>query len=303
MNNSLTDIATDMRQTPMWEAYMRSIGWHVENISGTYIFLNRLKYVHRSFAKIQHPKGPLDLHAIDKYFQSQRIDTAIIEPHLSGHQPEIFKDFRFKPTRMKFGSTATILIDLNQSSENLFNSFSENARRNIHKAQKLGIRTSIINFNSTNPFADFATFFALMTKVSKMRKFYIPSYNEMQKKYVAFGNNQFLAFAYSHQQSEPIAAVWYGYYDKTLAYLHTGITDLGYSNFANYLLVWEGLLEGQRRNLQVFDFEAIYDERYPRDLKRWAGFTQFKKRFHGQIIHYPQPYLKNYSLFGKIFFR
>lgn len=303
MHTPLAELATDMRQTPMWDTYMRSIGWSVENISGTYIFLNRLKYVHRSFAKIQHPKGPLDLQAIDQYFQSQHIDSAIIEPHLSGHQPEIYKDFRFKPTRMKFGSTATILVDMDQTSENLFSSFSENARRNIHKAQKLGLRTKIVNYNHSNPYAEFSNFFALMTKVGKMRKFYIPSYAEMQKKYAAFGDNQFLAFAYNPQQPDPIAAVWFGYYDKTLAYLHTGITDSGYQSYANYLLVWEGLIEGQKRKLKVFDFEAIYDERYPQDLKRWTGFTQFKKRFHGEIIHYPQPYLKNYSLFGKIIFR
>lgn len=114
----------------------------------------------------------------------------------------------------------------------------------------------------------------------------------------AFENNSVLIFAYF--EKKPIAVVWLGYFDKVITYLQTGIAPEGYKSLANYLLVWEGIKWAKKKGIKVFDFESIYDARNPHENKRWIGFSEFKKRFHGEIVNYPSSYVKYYNLFFKL---
>ncbi len=84
--------------------------------------------------------------------------------------------------------------------------------------------------------------------------------------------------------------------------MQTGITPTGYQTNANYLLVWEGLNWAKRNRFKVWDFDAIYDQRYPKLHKSWKKFTEFKSRFHGKKIEYPPPQIKFYSLIFKLFY-
>ena len=43
--------------------------------------------------------------------------------------------------------------------------------------------------------------------------------------------------------------------------------------------------ERKKEGKKVFDFEGIYDERFP--LISWKGFTRFKKGFGGIEVEYP----------------
>ncbi len=94
----------------------------------------------------------------------------------------------------------------------------------------------------------------------------------------------------------PIAAVWLAGFSKNeCLYVQTGITKVGYQNLANYLIVWEALKYAKKQGYKVFDFEGIYDPRFPKERGSWKNFTEFKKRFHGNIIEYPNPYIKIYN--------
>jgi len=60
---------------------------------------------------------------------------------------------------------------------------------------------------------------------------------------------------------------------------------------AQYKIVWEGILWAKKRGAKIFDFEGIYDERFPD--KSWLGFTHFKKSFGGHEVEYPGAMLKS----------
>ena len=62
-------------------------------------------------------------------------------------------------------------------------------------------------------------------------------------------------------------------------YWHNCSTETGKKLFAPTLCVWEVIKESKRRNLQIFDFEGLWDERFPKLNKNWQGFSQFKKGF------------------------
>ena len=84
--------------------------------------------------------------------------------------------------------------------------------------------------------------------------------------------------------------------DKT-AYYWQAFTDAqGRKLNAQSKIVWEGILWAKRRGAKVFDFEGIYDSRFPN--KSWLGFTHFKKSFGGYEVSYPGVFVKN-SIIGK----
>jgi lipid II:glycine glycyltransferase (peptidoglycan interpeptide bridge formation enzyme) len=56
-------------------------------------------------------------------------------------------------------------------------------------------------------------------------------------------------------------------------------------------LVWEALKLAKKRGCRIFDFEGIYDERFPKAAASWKGFTKFKEGFGGEKI----VYLENFT--------
>jgi lipid II:glycine glycyltransferase (peptidoglycan interpeptide bridge formation enzyme) len=294
--------ALDARQSNEWGIYLKSIGWEVEKIGSTQIFIHRIPLLRSSVIKIQHPTGPLPLQQIEEVAKKYRALFVLIEPHVVGYDEKSLQDNKYKKSYMRYAHTATIKISLERSEKELFASLSENARRNIKKAQKNDIRIEEIWFKDDKDNFYFDKFYSLLMILSKMKKFYSPSKEEYFKKMSAFKQTSTLLFAYGKDASEPMAVVWYASYGKIITYMQTGITQRGYDLLANYLLVWEGILRARKRELQVFDFETAYDPRYPKENKKWKGYTEFKKRFHGEVIEYPPTWIKIYNPLFNLFY-
>lgn len=298
MKNSIQQ-AVDARQTLMWGKYMQGIGWQVEKIGSTQIFIRKIPLL-GSFIKIEHPIGPFDFKKIDQLAKNKKAMMVIFEPHSLNYDQSQFLNSGYQPGRELYSHSATIKIDLTQNETALLKSFSENARRNIKKAQQNKLEIKAIFMKDKKNWQYFDQFYELLKTLSRMRKFYIENKKDYQTKMSAFKNNSVLLFAYENNQ--PITVVWYAYFQGVLAYFQTGITKRGYETFANYLLVWEGLKLGKKLGCKIFDFESIFDERFPKQHRSKLRYTDFKKRFHGEIILYPQPWVKTYNLWGKIFY-
>ena len=68
----------------------------------------------------------------------------------------------------------------------------------------------------------------------------------------------------------------------------TGST--GRENMSQYKIVWEGILWAKARGARVFDFEGVFDSRFPD--KSWKGFSHFKKSFGVEVKTYPGAFVK-----------
>jgi len=64
----------------------------------------------------------------------------------------------------------------------------------------------------------------------------------------------------------------------------------GREKHEQYNIVWEGILRVKKIGARIFDFEGIYDERFPN--KSWLGFTHFKKSFGGYEVIHPGTFVK-----------
>lgn len=65
----------------------------------------------------------------------------------------------------------------------------------------------------------------------------------------------------------------------------------GRKKLYQYKVVWEGILWAKKKGARIFDFEGIYDERFPN--KTWLGFTHFKKSFGGYEVEYSGAFVKS----------
>lgn len=292
----------DLRQWPQWGNYLSKINWQIERVANVQIFIRKIPLLNYSLIKIQHPDNPLPFFDIDKIAKKHQALFVQIEPVNQNYKPDDFLKNGYCPSKMFLSHSSTILIDLRKSSEELWSSFSENARRNIKKAQQNDLLVKEVFLRQVQDDKDFEDFFQLLMSLTKLKNFYIPPYKEFYKRMQALKKNTVLLFAYTKEDPKPIAGVWLAYWQKSIVYLQTGITQAGYQKMANYLLVWQALQLGQRLHLATFDFEGIYDTRFPNERKRWKSFTEFKKRFHGEIIEYPRPWIKYYSLIFKLFY-
>jgi lipid II:glycine glycyltransferase (peptidoglycan interpeptide bridge formation enzyme) len=59
----------------------------------------------------------------------------------------------------------------------------------------------------------------------------------------------------------------------------------GKKYFAPTLVAWNAIMSSKKEGKKIFDFEGIYDERFP--LNSWKGFSRFKNGFGGNVVSYP----------------
>lgn len=292
----LTEIAVDSRQTTQWAEYLSQLGWTVVEIDGVFVYSRRMPIFNNSIIKISRPRGPIPFEKIEKFAKEQNALFVLLEPDTHNNNPEQLKKAGYTPSALKTAFTATRLIDISPEQQTIFDSFSENARRNIKKAQKNNLEIKHDLYGSLSEAEQQQTlqrFYDLYRTLAQTKNFYILPFEEIKAKATAFKNNCFFSFVYLDNQ--PIATVWFAYHNNTLVYFHTGITQTGYDKLANYLLVWEGILQGKKLGMQVFDFESVFDPRFPNENKKWKGYSEFKGRFHGQLITYPPSWIKIYN--------
>ena len=66
-----------------------------------------------------------------------------------------------------------------------------------------------------------------------------------------------------------------------------GASDHSYrKSMAPYLIQWHAIQEAKKRGCKFYDFLGIAPENTPNHP--WAGVTDFKKKFGGQVVSYPQ---------------
>lgn len=289
----------DIRQSKPWADYMKSISWKVERVGQIHLFIRKFPFLPFSIIKIQHQKGKLAYKKIDQIAQKYNALAVVIEPHNFNFDQNEFKKNGFKNSKLLFAHTITYKIDLTKSEKNIWGEFSENARRNINKAAQNNLNIIILE-NKKSDTKTKEVFYNLMHQLEKAKKIYALPKKEFCQKADCFKKKSVFLFAY--HKNQPIAALWLGIFKDTITYMHTGINEKGYKLNANYLLVYEGIKWSQKNELKVWDFDAVFDKRYPNEHPSWKGFSEFKSRFHGEYIEYPPPQIKIYSLFFRILY-
>lgn len=261
----------DIRQTPQYANYLKQIGWEVERSRKTNYFIKKFPLL-GSIVKIQRPEK-IWIDKIRKFSKKYRAFQVIVEPAKES-DVKILRSLGFKPSKSPYLPTKTLLLDLSRSAKKLLRKMKKDARYAIKKTKDLKTveRKDLEKFREG-------------WKKSVGIKRYIPPLSHLRALKNSF-KDKALFLTTKNNSAGAIFLVGDG-----IGYYWQAFTDNeGRKRLSQYKIVWEGILWAKRRGAKVFDFEGIFDERFPN--KDWRGFTHFKNSFGGYEIEYPGAFTK-----------
>jgi len=277
----------DVRQSPIYGKFMERIGWRVEQVSKGQIFIKQFP-LFGSFIKIQRIKKPIPFAEIEELAKKYRAFKVAIEPDIVSEE-SLEKEFfglGYRINNSPFLPTKTLKVDLDLPVEQIFSLFQEAKRRAVRRAVKNGV--------VVREAGDIENFIEMKKNQLGILKFLLGHFTarEIKSLWETFSpKNVTLLMAY---QGQPLAGILLLFYDEVAYYWLAAATNEGKKLFAPSLLVWEAIKLAKKRGCRIFDFEGIYDPRFPQ--KSWLGFSKFKKGFGGKEVEYPGSFVKYRSL-------
>lgn len=259
----------DIRQTVQYANYLSKIGWRVEKEKQINYFIKKLPMV-GSIIKIQRPEE-IHINKIRELTKKHRAFQVIIEPK-TDLDAKYLMSLGFKLSKSPYLPTKTLQIDLTRNKTTIFKNLAKDARSAVKKNMGIKIKNSSVeNFHT-------------VWKRAVGIKRYLPPLTHLKALKKSFKNK---ALFLTYEDAGAIFLIA----DEIAYYWQAFSAKIARKNLYQYKIIWEGILWAKARGAKIFDFEGIYDERFPN--KSWLGFTHFKKGFGGYVIEYPGIYIKN----------
>jgi lipid II:glycine glycyltransferase (peptidoglycan interpeptide bridge formation enzyme) len=273
----------EMQQSPLYAKYIRSLGWKVEILDGTFIYIKPFWLV-GGIAKIQRCIKLPDRKKLLRLLQSYGVRTLVIEPDSRVRQTDLTRWTNTMAKDMTVNKdpyipTKTIRIPLTKSEDELFSRLSEAKRRAVRRALKAGVTTKVSE--------DITAMVTLKNRSAGLLGFITTTgitklWEILPKKHKA------ILFAYD-AKGKAVGTVLMLFCDHIGYYWIAGATRHGKKLFAPTLLVWEAIKLAKLRKMTAFDFVGVWDERIANKNTEWKGFTKFKEGFGGNELYYPLP--------------
>lgn len=274
-----TSEVIDIRQTQEYASYLKKEGWIVERIENTNYFIKKLPLI-GSVLKIQRPNH-LDIQTTWQLGKKYRVFQTIIEPRTMADGQWLMAN-GFKLSKSPYLPTKTLQIDLTQSIDKITANFKKDARYALRATNNLKL--------ITNNLKDLENFREAWKKAVGLKR-YVPTLKSLINLRNSFSTHKPVILTSHNVFSSMIGGAIFIRSLHDYAYYWQGFTNNeGRTSLSQYSLVYQGILWAKRMGCKVFDFEGIYDDRFPN--KSWLGFTHFKKSFGGKEILYPGCYTK-----------
>ena len=271
---SATDVEVreDIRQSEEYGRYMERIGWKTIQFNKSQIFIRRLGPV--SVAKMQRGNLSLPWSGIDKVLRENRVMMCKIEPN-AGAQTLVLSAHGYQQDNWPLLGTKTLRVDLSRPLGLIRQSFKKDARYCLRRVH--GSPSKV----SKNHFEDF---YQIWKKSGKIKRLWIPSERSYQALVEVFGEKAFCVTVNN------LAGCLVLTHERTAYYYYSGALPEGKRFNLPYLVVWEAMKEAKKRGCKQWDFEGIYDSRWPN--QGWRGFSHFKKSFDGIEVEFPGCFTK-----------
>ncbi len=277
----------DIRQTQEYENYLKKESWIVERIESTNYFIRKLPLI-GSLLKIQRP-GEINFKTIEKLCRKYRVFQVILEPNLTTgigaveNNHNLLISHGFKLSKSPYLPSKTLQIDLTQPIGKIWSGLNKDAKYGIRRGRSVAVK-------KCSCLSDLKEFHNAWRKSVKFTRF-IPSLKSLINLRKSFSVHRPIILTSYNVSGSIIGGVIFTRSLHDYAYYWQGfINKEGRTSLSQYSLVYQGILWAKRVGCKVFDFEGIFDERFPN--KSWLGFTHFKKSFGGKEMLYPGCYTK-----------
>lgn len=259
----------DIRQTPEYADYLSHIGWIVERKNQVNYFIRKFPII-GSVLKIQRPET-INNKEIKTLCKKYRVFQVILEPNSI-----VSLSLEYKPSKSPYLPSKTLQLNLDIPIKQIEKTVKKDARLAIKKNNQI----EIVSYEST----ELNEFRNTWTKSVGMKR-YVPPLAHLLALKKSFGKKTL----FITDENKYGGAIFLRTKD-TCYYWQAFTNNEGRKIQTQYKIVWEGILWAKRNKCKLFDFEGIYDERFPNE--NWKGFTHFKKSFGGEEIDYPGCYTK-----------
>ena len=277
----------DIRQSQHFANYLGRLGWTVERIGEINYFIRKFPLV-GSILKVQRPEE-INYDIINKLCRKYRVFQVILEPKLTSvigstdsHNPMILQGFKL--SKKPYLPSKTLQIDLTQSQKEIFKHFKKDARYAIKRGEALKIKS----YSTPDEIRKWRDAWKNSVKYNR----YVPPVEQLLNLRKSFPSSYSLFLASHNMSGRIIGGVLFTRSLHDFAYYWYGFTnDEGRTSLSQYSLLYQGILWAKKQGCKVFDFEGVYDPRFP--TKSWLGFSHFKRSFGGYEVEYPGCYIKS----------
>lgn len=274
----------DIRQSVHYANYMARSGWKVISAAGIYYYFKKIPLL-GNVLKLQRPEE-IRIKKIKELTKTYRVFYIIIEPQ-TVLDANLLISQGYKLTKSSYLPTKTLQIDLTQTSGQIVRTMKKDTRlifsdlnnHTIGFYNRGKVVKSVKNLESS-PEA-----FFLAWKGAAGLKRYVLSLEKLKLLKKTFKKRALFLLA-----NDGSAGAVFLTTDKITYYYQAFTNDAGRKAHNQYRVVFDGIFWAKRMGTKIFDFEGIYDERFPNSS--WKGFTHFKKSFGGYEIEYPGAYTK-----------
>ncbi|MFC1711159.1 lipid II:glycine glycyltransferase FemX [Patescibacteria group bacterium] len=273
----------DVRQTFEYAKFLKKLGWQVKKINpNNQVFIKKLSPTPFTLAKIL--RGDLiDLITLKNISKKNKTLFIKIQPFIKTQSK--LKNFKFKHDKNPLIPTKTVWIDLTKTKAQMLKLVKPKTRYNIKLAKKKKVLIKIVYGNQISR-QKLKDFYNLWKKNKPYNFLFKPSFKELECLVSSFGKKCFFILTYKAKLLSGVLILT----SPDMAFYWHNCSNLEAKKlFAPTLCVWQAILESKKLGLKIFDFEGIWDKRFPKLNKGWQGFSRFKKSFGGKEVEFIAP--------------
>jgi lipid II:glycine glycyltransferase (peptidoglycan interpeptide bridge formation enzyme) len=278
-----------------WGELKSAFGWEavrvMEGNTGAQILFRRLPLGY-SFAYL--PKGPLTDSTPDFNFWAEvdrscrKRKAVFLKVEADGWMENRWvmhlDEKLFAPSPQHIQPHSTLVVDLNGSQDDIFNTMKPKTRYNI----RLAGRKDIVVHTST----DVENFYRVMGITSQREAFHVHSLEYYQRAYELFYPKGMCELFVADYQGQTLAAVMIFAFGKTAYYFYGASADAERNRKPTYPLQWAAICWAHEKGCTQYDMWGIpdeassveEDEAEAREDGLW-GVYRFKRGFGGSIRH------------------
>lgn len=271
----------DVRQTAEYAEFMQLQGWQVGKIQNSQFFYKKLWFLPWSIGKLLRAKQITNLQILELK-KAYNLLLFVQEPFIKN--PKFIQNIVSLPIlnlKNRLTPSKTLWLDLRLSIKTLKQNLKARTRYNLKRGDnKFKLETQIIAGDKLS-LQNIQDFYNLWSKNKPYSWLFRPSFHELSNLIKAFAHKCFIVYVYTQDYGmRKLVAVELILTSKNMAfYWHNASSDLGKQVYAPTKAIWQAILESKKRNLEVFDFEGIWDQRMPKINRGWQGFSRFKLSF------------------------
>lgn len=281
----MKEIESPLWQTSEWEQFQKTLGMRVTRVGHSLL----LKYpIFFGMRYGYMPRGPVNrdtekpnefFDELKRYAKKKKLLFIRIDPE---QEIKIPKKVRTITSHSPQPET-TLILDLSKSEEELLKQMKRKGRYNITLAEKKGVKVK--RAESIEEQKNYAAIFYRLLKETTQRDNFSGHdehyYQTMLKELPM--SEIFIAY----YDDEPVSGAICTYQPSKAIYYYGASGNKHREVMAPYLIQWEAIREAKRRGCESYDFLGIAPESATSDHP-WKGITDFKTKFGGAVVQYPQ---------------